>query len=76
MLLISENSDRLPEFCKYNSGAPRMANGKRSPRGPNTFMNEKTASFTSKKVKEVSFVGSVFLPKATTVKLANGWVDF
>ena len=76
MLLINENRDKLPEFCKHNSGAPRMTNGRRSPRGPNTFVNEKTASFTSSQVKEVSLIGSVFLPKSTTLRRAAGWADF
>jgi hypothetical protein len=57
-----ENPDAEPLFCKYNSGSPRCSNGRRSPRGPQTFSTAQTADFTPGNVVEVVFRGSVILP--------------
>jgi hypothetical protein len=62
---IRLNSDRGPEVCKYNSGAARMNNGKRIPRGPRTFVEPRRSDFGVGKVREVVFREFVELPMTT-----------
>ena len=65
-VLDASNAARA-EFCKYNSGSPRCVGGKRSPRGPETFVTADRASFTPGSVVEVTFRGGVELPPTTMV---------
>jgi hypothetical protein len=36
--LLSANPAAEPSYCAYNSGSPRCSNGRKSPRGPDTFL--------------------------------------
>lgn len=67
--LFEENHDKRPHFSKYNSGSPRTTQGKGSPRGPNTFVECASASYTASKVVEVTFVKLVKLP--TVIEFAK-----
>ena len=62
--LVAVNPHLEPEFCKYNSGAPRCNRGLKSPRGPQTFLKAEDADFSCAQVQEVTFAGSVTLPKS------------
>jgi len=61
--LMSANPSLEPLFCPYNSGAPRVVNGSKSPRGPDTFL--KACDFPRKAsgVVEVTFIDKVLLPQ-------------
>lgn len=65
--LIDLNLARGPELCKYNSGAPRSTKGRRSPRGPSTFVEPQDALFNNSDVREVTFRNFVVLPKSAGV---------
>ncbi|WP_390621505.1 DUF7002 family protein [Rubripirellula reticaptiva] len=62
---ITENSN--PEYCRFNSGGPRCSGGKKSPRGPRTFMEANQADFTFGKVREVVFRDVFYLPDSTEI---------
>lgn len=76
--LRSHNPFAVPLFCAYNSGAPRTVSGKKSPRGPNTFLNACDSPRTPSKVVEVTFLGEIELPPDTEVRQgSNGsWQSF
>jgi hypothetical protein len=67
--LLRKNSSAVPLFCKFNSGSPRCAYGKRSPRGSDTFVSAETCTFTAGHVVEVVFRDFVFLPQ--DLKISN-----
>jgi hypothetical protein len=63
--LIDANPDTNPQFCRYNSGAPRCSPkrpGRRSPRGPDTFVAASDFSGSPSKVVELVFPTAVKLP--------------
>ncbi len=60
--LLSSNPSTEPLFCPYNSGAPRTANGKKSPRGPKTFAKACDFPRIRSRVVEVTFLKNVLLP--------------
>jgi hypothetical protein len=66
--LFAENSSVEPLFSKFNSGAPRCVNGRRSPRGRNTFQISSTCNCLAGDVVEVVFRGPVRLPRDTEFK--------
>jgi hypothetical protein len=71
--LIDANASQPPFFCRYNSGAPRATHGgRKSPRGPDTFVPAAQTAFTATRVVEVSFKGSVALPSGVEVQTASG----
>src|ERR1700704_582135 len=37
-LPLYESADPKPDFCRFNSGSPRCVGGRKSPRGPDTFV--------------------------------------
>jgi hypothetical protein len=76
--LRSENPSGVPLFCAYNSGAPRTVSGKKSPRGPNTFLKACDFPRTSSKVVEVTFIGKIVLPPDMELRVgSNGsWQSF
>ena len=53
--------------CKYNSGAPRTTNGRRSPRGPDTFFPLGGFNGTRSSVKEIVVEGGVDLPSLVEI---------
>jgi hypothetical protein len=67
-----------PLFCTYNSGSPRCSGGKKSPRGPNTFLSALRFDRAPSKVVEVVFDTNVALPSCTEIAVnqdGNFWVD-
>jgi hypothetical protein len=65
--LCDENRGVDPQFCRFNSGAPRQYKGRPSPRGPNTFLKADEWHGRPSEVVEVSFSSSVRLPKTCEV---------
>jgi hypothetical protein len=61
--LLSANLAAEPLFSMYNSGAPRCTNGRKSPRGPNTFLKACNFPRSPSKVVEVTFIGRVEIPE-------------
>jgi hypothetical protein len=57
--------DQAPVFSKYNSGSPRCNEGRKSPRGPDTFLPAERCNYRPGKVVEVAFVDVLFLPEST-----------
>lgn len=76
--LFESNPGSKPLFCRFNSGSPRCVNGRKSPRGPNTFLPQERFTGTRSEVVEVVFRKSVILPKATKVaqSLDGPWCPF
>lgn len=60
VLFARENRERV-RVCKFNSGAPRCRNGRRSPRGEETFVDSKFAKFTKSRTVEVVLKGPLIL---------------
>ena len=60
--ILEVNKDTGPKFCKFNSGAPRCSAGRKSPRGPNTFVSANSAPYNAGEVVEVVFKETVRLP--------------
>ncbi len=60
--LLACNADNPPWFSKYNSGSPRCSYGKKSPRGPSTFVSCSDAEYPLGGVVEVSFYEMAELP--------------
>lgn len=65
--LLSANPAAEPLFCMYNSGAPRCVNGKKSPRGPNTFLRACDSPRPPSRVVAVTLVGEAALPSETEI---------
>jgi hypothetical protein len=63
--LLAHNPDLEPEFCRFNSGAPRFSGGRASPRGPDTFQRALQCGYTPGRVREVTFSGAVRLPPSS-----------
>jgi hypothetical protein len=63
--LLQANSGTSPYFCRFNSGAPRTVQGRRSPRGPDTFLLAHEWPYSPSHIVEVSFIRSVSLPPTT-----------
>jgi hypothetical protein len=64
--LIASNPDRAPLFCPYNSGSPRTVGGKKSPRGPSTFLPCDQFERNYQHVVEVTFHALAVLPVDVT----------
>jgi hypothetical protein len=60
--LLSTNSGLAPHLSRFNTGAARQYFGRRSPRGPETFIAASDWRYAPSRVAEVSFVGAVNLP--------------
>lgn len=63
--LVQANPLLAPHFCQYNSGSPRCSNGKKIPRGPQTFLPAGAFNGTPSKVVEVTFGAEIVLPQGT-----------
>jgi len=63
--LHRRNPQAVPLFCRYNSGSPRCSRGKKSPRGPDTFVPAQEFDGTAADVAEVTFTEEIFLPDDT-----------
>jgi hypothetical protein len=64
--LLRENP--APLFCRFNSGAPRCSNGKKSPRGPDTFLPADQFTGTCGDVVELTFLHGVALPACSNYR--------
>ena len=71
--LIAANPHVVPEFCPYNSGAPRYHSGKRAFRGPNLFMDAARFPRRASEVVELAFRGDIALPQSTQLRTDVGW---
>ena len=73
--LRRHNQEHIPLFCKFNSGSPRSYPGRRSPRGPATFLPAHECPYVPSAVVEVTFLDWVTLPPDTEVSadLEDGW---
>lgn len=73
--LLRSNPPAVPLFCRYNSGSPRCSQGKKSPRGPNTFLPADEFQGTPNDVVEVTFEKEIILPHDTKVgkDLSGRW---
>jgi hypothetical protein len=60
--LLDKNPGSSPLVCRFNSGAPRVSRGLRSPRGQNTYADASQFHGTPSDVVEVVFRGAVLLP--------------
>jgi hypothetical protein len=63
--LLDSNHRAIPLFCPFNSGSPRCSYGKKSPRGPNTFVPAEGFRETPSRVVEVTFDRQLTLPPDT-----------
>jgi len=61
--LLAVNPGIMPRFCRFNSGSPRCSAGKKSPRGPHTFLSLEEFNCTPSEVVEITFEDPVVLPK-------------
>lgn len=60
--VIAANASNPPRFSVYNSGSPRCTGGRKSPRGPETFLSAQKIDTTPGGVIEVTFYRGVNLP--------------
>ncbi len=60
--LFAANAPRAPLFCAYNSGSPRCSCGRKSPRGPETFVAASAFPRGPGAVVEVVFRDHAVLP--------------
>ena len=70
--LLYINPQRKPLFSKFNSGAPRVVNGKHSPRGSSTYRDTHTFDGGVSDVVEVVFLNRIVLPCDTQVSASYG----
>ena len=70
--LFDANKNATPRFSRYNSGSPRHALGKPSPRGEQTFMTADVFPRAPCKVVETVYPGSVILPEDSELGAAPG----
>jgi hypothetical protein len=71
--LLGANPQIEPEFCPFNSGAPRYHSGKRAFRGPNLFTNAAHFPRRASEVVELAFRGDIALPNSTQLRSKVGW---
>ena len=73
--LLAANPAIAPLMCRFNSGAPRVSNGRHSSRGKNTYVTAAEFTGPASRVVEVVFRGFVRLPADTTVShaLSGPW---
>jgi hypothetical protein len=74
--LFAENGDATPEFCPFNSGAPRFHAGRAAPRGPELFTGASQFPRRASEVVELGFRGDVALPPGTEYRAGSEWVGF
>jgi hypothetical protein len=61
------NPGNIPQFCRFNSGAPRQNKGRPIPRGPDSFVASGRFPSTGGAVIEVTFLDRVVLPADTEI---------
>lgn len=65
--VLDANLSIEPLFCRFNSGAPRTANGRKSPRGSQTHVRSDGFEGSASAVRELVFAGPVRLPRSIQV---------
>lgn len=70
--LFDANKDAAPRFSRHNSGSPRYAKGKPSPRGEQTFRTADVFPHAPWRVVETVYPGSVILPEDSELGSAPG----
>ena len=70
--LFAANARQLPQFSRWNSGAPRKNNGRPIPRGPETFANADGFPGPPSGVVELGYEGAVTLPATTDLRCDEG----
>lgn len=70
--LFDANKNAAPRFSRYNSGSPRYANRKPSPRGEQTFMTADVFPHAPSLVKETVYPGFVILPEDSELGATPG----
>ena len=73
--LIRANPEVPPEFCPFNSGAPRYHSGKRAFRGPSLFTDAAHFPRRASDVVELAFRGDIVLPNTTLIRSESGWAN-
>jgi len=63
--LLKENPTLTPLYCCFNSGSPRCVDGRKSPRGPDTFLPADQFARRCSEVAELTFPRGVSLPNCT-----------
>ncbi len=61
------NAGNAPQFCRFNSGAPRQNAGEPIPRGPDSFLPAGRFTHGRSNVVEVTFLDRVRLPDDSEV---------
>lgn len=63
------------ELCQFNSGSPRTSEGRKSPRGPSTFLPSDRFDLPASHAVEVTLIGSVHLPASAkwSRELSGPW---
>ncbi|HEY4302834.1 MAG TPA: hypothetical protein VGM82_00090 [Gemmatimonadaceae bacterium] len=74
--LFSANVNLTPEFCAFNSGAPRYNAGKPASRGPDLFAPAHEFPRRASEVAELAFRGDVVIPTTAEYRNTNGWSLF
>ena len=74
--LLDENRDVVPEFCAFNSGAPRYNTGQPARRGPDLFATADKFPRRASEVVELGFRADVTLPVSTACRTVSGWSEF
>jgi hypothetical protein len=73
--LFGSNPHVEPEFCPFNSGAPRYHSGKRAYRGPNLFTTADHFPRRASEVVELAFRDDIELPHSTQLRSRAGWAN-
>lgn len=74
--LLGANPDSKPQFCPFNSGAPRYNAGEPARRGPDLFSEAAEFPRRASEVVELAFRRDVALPATTECRTAYGWSPF
>lgn len=73
--LFAANPTLTPHASAYNSGSPRCSGGRKSPRGPDTFLPFPAFPHTPGKAIELAFEAPVSLPwQAIDVSTPHNWI--
>ena len=70
---IAENPGNSPFCCRFNSGAPRTSNGRKSPRGPETFISIEKWDLRRSDVAEITFAHELHLPETAEIEIDGRW---
>jgi hypothetical protein len=71
--LFGVNAAIVPEFCPFNSGAPRFNAGRPAFRGPSLFTDAERFPRAANEVVELAFRADVTLPPTTVVRAGPDW---